>query len=55
MLFRQKMDDFKCSEHTMKPVELTSICNGDMDAVKLQLSEDELAFTADDRIMSKTN
>lgn len=34
-LFRQKMDNFKRSEHSVKPVEFTSICNGDMDAVKL--------------------
>ena len=52
-LFRQKMDNFKRSEHSVKPVEFTSICNGDMDAVKLQLSEDELALIADDRLMSK--
>ena len=52
-LFRQKMDNFKRSEHSVKPVEFTSICNGDMDAVKLQLSEGELALIADDRLMSK--
>ena len=52
-LFRQKMDNFKRSEHSVKPVEFTSICNGDMDAVKLQLSEGELALIADGRLMSK--
>ena len=52
-LFRQKMDNFKRSEHSVKPVEFTSICNGDMDAVKLQLSHGELSLIADDRIMSK--
>ena len=51
-LFRQKMDNFKRSEHSVKPVEFTSICNGDKDAVKLQLSEGELALIADDRLMS---
>lgn len=52
-LFRQKMDNFKRSEHSVKPVEFTSICNGDMDAVKFQLSEGELALIADDRLMSE--
>ena len=52
MLFRQKMDDFKRSEHAMKPVELTSICNGDMEKIRLQLSRGGL-LTADDRIMSR--
>ena len=52
MLFRQKMDDFKRSGHTIKPVELTSICNGDIETVRMRLSRGELALMADGRIMS---
>lgn len=52
-LFRQKMDNFKRSEHSVKPVEFTAICNGDIDAVKMQITQGGVALIADDRIMSK--
>ncbi|MBP0976927.1 MAG: helix-turn-helix transcriptional regulator [Oscillospiraceae bacterium] len=51
-LFRQKMYNFKRSEPSAKQVEFTSVCNGDIESVKKQLSLGELALT-DDRIMSK--
>ncbi|MBQ5336935.1 MAG: helix-turn-helix transcriptional regulator [Oscillospiraceae bacterium] len=51
-LFRQKMYNFKRSEPSAKQVEFTSVCNGDIESVKKQLSLGELALT-DNRIMSK--
>lgn len=51
-LFRQKMYNFKRSKPSAKQVEFTSVCNGDIESVKKQLSLGELALT-DDRIMSK--
>lgn len=54
-LFQQKMYDFKHSELSARQAEFTSVCNGDMEAVKTQFLQSELAFAFDDRIMSKND
>lgn len=52
-LFRRKMDNFRCSEYTKKQVKFNSVCNGDIEAVKVQIRQGELTLRTDDRIMSK--
>ena len=52
-LYRLKTDELRHSELSAKTGEFTSLCNGDIEAVKMQLRQGELTLSDNERIMSE--
>lgn len=53
LLFRKKMENFKTSEHLTRSAKFHAIACGDLDAVRLELKNGELALPFEERRLSK--